>query len=73
MSDGFYIDLENGVVHLDTKWFMEKGFSPEQILWATLHELSHFRDLVEDPGRMMHNFEYIRRQAKKTGAVIMQK
>ena len=24
MSDGFYIDLENGVVNLDTKWFAEK-------------------------------------------------
>ncbi|MEM4282832.1 MAG: hypothetical protein QXN89_04140 [Candidatus Woesearchaeota archaeon] len=73
MSNGFYIDLENGVVHLDTKWFAEKGFSVEQILWATLHELSHFRDLAQDPERMMRNFEYIREQAKRTGAIIMQK
>lgn len=73
MSNGFYIDLENGVVHLNTVWFKEKGFSPEQILWATLHELSHFRDLAEDPEGMMRNFEYIIEQAKRTGALIMQK
>lgn len=73
MSDGFYIDLEKGEVNLDTKWFAEKGFSKEQILWANLHELSHFRDLAEDPKRMMENFEHIRAQAKKTGVLILKK
>jgi hypothetical protein len=73
MSDGFYIDLENGEVNMDTKWFAEKGFSKEQILWANLHELSHFRDLAGDPERLMKNSDYIREQAQKTGAVMMQK
>lgn len=73
MSDGFYIDLEKGEVNLDTKWFSEKGFSKEQILWANLHELSHFRDLAEDPKKVMENFEYIRSRAKKTGALIFRK
>ena len=73
MSDGFYINLENGEVNLDTKWFAGKDFSKNQILWASLHELSHFRDLAGDPERMMKNFEYIRAQAKKTGAVMMKK
>ncbi|MFC1756836.1 hypothetical protein ACFLZC_01595 [Patescibacteria group bacterium] len=73
MSNGFYIDLENGEVNLDTKWFAEKGFSKEQILWANLHELSHFRDLAGDSEKMMKNFDYIREQAKKTGAIIMDK
>lgn len=73
MSDGFYIDLEEGEINLDTKWFAEKEFSKEQILWANLHELSHFRDLAEDPKQMLDNFEYIRKQAKKTGAFILQK
>ena len=73
MSDGFYIDLENGEVNLDTKWFAEKSFSKEQILWANLHELSHFRDLASDPERMMKNFDYIKKQAKKTGAMMMDK
>lgn len=73
MSNGFYTDLEEGRVNLDTKWFAEKDFSPEQILWGILHELSHFRDLAEDPDGMMENFEYIEGQAKKTGAVLIQK
>lgn len=73
MSNGFYIDLENGEVNLDTKWFAEKGFSKNQILWANLHELSHFRDLAQDPERMMKNFDYIRQQARKTGEAILKK
>lgn len=73
LSSAFYIDLENGEVNLDTKWFAEKGFTKDQILWAVLHELSHFRDLAEDPERMMKNFEYIREQARQTGAVMMKK
>ena len=41
MSNRFFIDLETGEVNLDTKWFAEKGYSKDQILWAILHELSH--------------------------------
>lgn len=73
MSDSFYINLENGEVNMDAKWFAEKGFSRVQILWAVLHELSHFRDLAEDPERMMKNFDYLREKAKKTGALILKK
>src|SRR3989344_85830 len=73
MSDGFYIDLEKGEVNLDAKWFAGKGFLRDQILWATLHELAHFRDLAEDPEKMMKNFDYIISQAKKTGSVITAK
>lgn len=72
VSNGFFIDLEKGEVNLDAKWFSEKGFSMEQILWACLHELSHFRDLAEDDG-VMKNFEYIKGQARKTGEVMLEK
>lgn len=73
LSDKFYINLENGEVNLAAQWFAERGYSREQILWANLHELSHFRDLAEDPKRMMENFDYMQSQAKKTGAAILQK
>ena len=73
LSDKFYIDLENGEVNLAAQWFAERGYSREQILWAHLHELSHFRDLAEDPKRMMENFDYMQMQSKKTGAVILAK
>ncbi|MDP3769898.1 MAG: hypothetical protein U1A25_02085 [Candidatus Sungbacteria bacterium] len=72
LSNKFYTDLEHGHVNLDTRWFAKKDASHEQILWAILHELSHFRDLAEDP-QGMKNFEYIKNQAKKTGAMMMKK
>ncbi len=73
MSNGFYIDLEQGIVNLDAKWFKEKGYSTEQLRFAVLHELSHFRDLAADPKMMMANFDYIKTQAKTTGAHILDK
>ncbi len=73
LAEGFYIDLEHGEVNLDTRWFAEKDCTPEQIRWAVLHELSHFRDLAQDPKGMMKNFEYIQAQAQHTGATMLQK
>jgi len=73
VSDGFYIDLEKGEVNLDAKWFKEKGFTERQALWAVLHELSHFRDLAEDPEKMMAGFDRMRDQARETGAKMMAK
>lgn len=73
MSDAFKIDLENGEVHNAAKWYKEKDFSKIQILWANLHELSHFRDWKENPEKMKENFDYIFKLAKKTGAIMMKK
>lgn len=72
-GDSFYIDLENGEVNFAAKWYLEQGYTQNQMLWATLHELTHFRDLAEDPKRMMENFEYINQWAKITGEVILKK
>ncbi|MDO8507945.1 MAG: hypothetical protein Q7S53_05285 [bacterium] len=73
VSDAFYINLENGEVNLDAEWFADKDCSMNQIKWATLHEISHFHDLVGDSEGTLKNFEYIMDQAKKTGAEMMQK
>jgi len=73
MSDRFYINLENGEVNNDVRWYAEKDCSREQILWANLHELSHFLDLAEDQEGMNKNFDNIFDQAKKTGAMIEKK
>ena len=72
-SDAFFIDLEKGEVNLAAQWFADKGFSKRQILWASLHELGHFRDLAEDPKSVMENFEYIGKQARTTGATMMKR
>lgn len=73
VGNAFFIDLEKGEVNVDARWFAEKGFTPEQILWAHLHELSHFRDLAEDTEGMKENFAYIKAQARKTGTRIFEK
>ncbi len=73
VSDGFFIDLEKGEINLDSKWFSEKDFSKNQILWGCFHELEHFRDLDADPEGVMKNFEHIKKQAKKTGEEILKK
>lgn len=73
LSDAFFIDLKNGEINLDIGWFAEREYSKEQILWAVLHEHVHFIDLANDPERMMANFEYIKQEARKTGAVILKK
>lgn len=73
LSDAFYINLEKGEINLDARWFAERGFSKEQIFWAVLHELTHFRDLAEDPQGTKDNFEYIIQQAKRTARVMRRK
>lgn len=73
MGDGFKIDFESGKVYFDTKWFVEHGFTEDQITWAVYHELCHFGDLVEDSDGLMKNFEYIKKQAKETGQILEQK
>jgi len=71
MSDGFFIDLEKKVVHLDTSWFYDRKCTKEQILWAVLHELTHFRDLVEDEKGLMDTFDYMEKQSEKSGQMII--
>ncbi len=73
MGNAFKIDFESGKVHFDTKWFVEHGFTEDQITWAVYHELCHFRDLAEDPDGLMKNFDYIRQQARETGRILEQK
>jgi hypothetical protein len=73
MGNGFSINFETGNVNFDTKWFVEHGFTEDQITWAVYHELCHFRDLAEDPNGLMKNFEYIRKQSVETGRILEQK
>jgi len=63
MGDAFFIDYERGYISLDSKWFFEKGYNKEQILWATFHELAHFRDLIQDKEGVVDGFEYIKEKA----------
>lgn len=72
-GDGFRINLETGVVLNDVRWFLEKGFSENQILWAHLHEITHFRDLADDRSGMEARMEHMVTRSQALGAVMMQK
>lgn len=73
VGEAFYIDLEKGEVSVNARWFAERGYTQEQILWAHLHELSHFRDLAEDTKGMEANFAYMKERARQTGSRIFEK
>lgn len=72
-GNGFFTDLDTGVVNIDGKWFIEQGYSLRKIQWAVLHELGHFLDLAGDVEGMKRNHANKVKQAKKTGAVMMKK
>ncbi len=67
LSDAFYIDLEKGEVNLAVQWFSDKECTEDQIMWAVLHEIGHFRAMAEDPEGTLQNFEHVKERAKATG------
>lgn len=70
LSDAFKINLETGEVHLATEWFHEQGYTHDQILWACLHELSHFLDLAEDTAGVKKTKERVVKKGAEFGAEI---
>lgn len=46
---GWYVDLGRLEVNADPVFFLEKGYSEAEALFATFHEAEHFRDMVLDP------------------------
>jgi hypothetical protein len=70
-GQGFAIDLESGDVFLDARWFFDRNYTQEQILWAVLHELSHFRDLVRDRDGFKDIRQTMYKQAQETGNTIL--
>ncbi|HBR80897.1 TPA: hypothetical protein DEA21_04665 [Candidatus Uhrbacteria bacterium] len=46
---GWYIDLKKIRVNADPEFFIGRGFSESEALFATFHEAEHFRDMISDP------------------------
>jgi len=65
---GFYIDLENIKVNVDLNFFLEKGYSESEALFAIFHEAEHFRDMAEDYDSYQRFFRHIRRESRKEPA-----
>lgn len=43
------INMEKGEATYDPKFFTEKGYADAEAMWATCHEVEHFRDWRRDP------------------------
>lgn len=70
LSDRFAIDYKKKEVHMQTKWFQDREFSDEQLLWATYHELAHFYDFANDHRAILKKSEQIQESARETGAAL---
>lgn len=46
-GESFAIDLEKGTMYTDINFFTEKGYSPDKCVFATCHELEHFKEMKE--------------------------
>lgn len=46
---GWAIIMETGEVTYNPNFFTEKGYSPAECMWATSHEVEHFRNWRKDP------------------------
>lgn len=45
---GWYINLEKFRVNADPNFFIDRGYTRDEALFATFHELEHFLDMVRD-------------------------
>ena len=43
----FAINLEDGILYAEPKFFIDKGYSPDKAMFATLHEYEHFKEMKE--------------------------
>lgn len=49
MGDRWAIDIETGRGTFDPDFFVKRGFTESESMWATCHEIEHFRDWRKDP------------------------
>lgn len=55
---GWYVDLKSLQVNADPEFFLEKGYSEGEALFATFHEAEHFRDMAMDPDAYDQLFDH---------------
>lgn len=73
VGHAFMIDMEKHVVSVDASWFQDRGFTPQQTLWACLHEYTHFLETVEDEDGIKKHFENLFDRARDTGQTLLDK
>ncbi len=48
-GDRWSLDMKSGRGTFDTDYFVSRGYSVAESMWATCHEIEHFRDWRKDP------------------------
>ncbi|MFZ1301744.1 MAG: vWA domain-containing protein [Candidatus Microsaccharimonas sp.] len=62
IGDGWATDLETGDFTIDPSFFVERDYTPEAAVYATLHELwAHVRDVQRHPKLAAEAVEFIRK------------
>ena len=54
---GWYVDLEKIEVNADPNFFIDKGYSQDEALFASFHEAEHFRDMIREPEEYKRLFD----------------
>lgn len=61
---GWAIEMETGEATYDPKFFTDKNYTAGESMWATCHEVEHFRDWRQDPetySKLFGRMKYRRR------------
>lgn len=64
---GWYIDLENLRVNADPSFFLNRGYSESEALFAIFHEAEHFRDMLQNPTAYETHFARVKRETEVHG------
>ena len=72
-ASSFAIDLDRGEVHVPIEWFAEREYEKDQVLWACLHELAHFRELIDDLEGEKHERLHMLAKAKEMAKILEKK
>lgn len=66
----FSYDPTENRIEVPALWFIEKGYSVEEIKFAFYHELGHFIDMRKNPLAYLKHFDRLEQEAIKVGALM---
>jgi hypothetical protein len=67
---GWFVDLERYRINADPKFFMERGYSESESLFASFHEMEHFLDMMRDQDAYTAMFAHTERIGGGLGRAI---
>ncbi len=65
-GDSWTLSMETGRGTYDPDFFLQRGYSVAECMWATCHEIEHFRDWRKDPEAYCQLYSRIREE-RRTG------